>query len=112
MEALITNHVKGYVLTKYVMIQIMPRNRQLIDISYYIYLDLIDIVHVSRSPIYIFLCTVLVTLPRLGQISYHFDDSRTLQYTNAYMLVDQPFLIDSTTFPSQCNCMTITGLYL
>ena len=35
----------------------------------------------SCSPIYIFLCTVLVTLPRLGQISYHFDDSRTLQYT-------------------------------
>ena len=33
------------------------------------------------SPIYIFLCTVFVTLPRLGQISYHFDDSRTLQYT-------------------------------
>ena len=44
-------------------------------------LDLIDIAHVSHSPIYIFLCTVLVTLPRLGQISYHFDDSRTLQYT-------------------------------
>ena len=33
------------------------------------------------SPICIFLWTVLVTLPRLGQISYHFDDSRTLQYT-------------------------------
>ena len=32
-------------------------------------------------PIYIFLCTVLVTLPRLGHISYHFDDSRILQYT-------------------------------
>ena len=28
------------------------------------------------------------------------------------MLDDQPFLIDSTTFLSQCNCMTITGLYL
>ena len=33
------------------------------------------------SPIYIFLCTVLVTLARLGQIYYDFDDSRTLQYT-------------------------------
>ena len=31
----------------------------------------------SCSPIYIFLCPVLVTLSRLGQISYHFDDSRT-----------------------------------
>ena len=42
--------------------------------------------HVSRtcgSPIYIFLCTVLLTLWRLGQISYHFDDSRTLQYIYA-----------------------------
>ena len=44
------------------------------------------------SPVYIFLCTVLVTLPRLGQISYHFDDSRTLQYTPIlYMLGDQHF---------------------
>ena len=58
-------------------------------------------------------CTVLVTLPRLGQISYHFDDSRTLQYTPIYMLDDQPFLIDSTTFSlSQCNRMTRTQLYL
>ena len=30
---------------------------------------------------YIFLCTVIVTLPRLGQIYDDFDDSRTLQYT-------------------------------
>ena len=58
----------------------------------------------AYSPIYIFLCTVLVTLRRLGHISYHFDDSRTLQYnTNTYMLDDQPFLIDSTTFLSQCK---------
>ena len=28
------------------------------------------------------------------------------------MLDDQPFLIDSTTFLSQCNRMTITGIYL
>ena len=35
----------------------------------------------SCSPIYIFLCTVLVTLPWLEQISYHFDDSRISQYT-------------------------------
>ena len=34
-------------------------------------------------PIYIFLCTVILTLWRLGQISYHFDDSRTLQYIYA-----------------------------
>ena len=43
-----------------------------------------------RSPIYIFLCTVLVTLPRLGQISYHFNDSRMILelcnkvHTNTY----------------------------
>ena len=35
----------------------------------------------SCSPIHVFLCTVLVTLPRLGQVYYRFDDSRTLQYT-------------------------------
>ena len=84
MESLITNHVKEYVLTKYVMIQILPGNRQLINIfnyNYYIYPDQIDIMHVLCSPIYIFLCTVLVSLPRLGQIFYNFDDSRTLQYT-------------------------------
>ena len=69
------------------MIQILPRNRLLIDIfGKKIYLFGPDrynasVAHVSRSPIYIFLCTVLVTLPRLGQISYHFDDYRTLQYT-------------------------------
>ena len=63
----------------------------------------------SCSPICIFLCTVPVTLPRLGQISFHFDDSRTLQvaiHTNIYMLDDQPFLNDSTPFLSQCNHMT------
>ena len=36
--------------------------------------------YATCSPIYIFLCTVLVILPRLGKTSYHFDDSRTLQY--------------------------------
>ena len=39
----------------------------------------------AYSPIYIFLCTVLVTLRRLGQISYHFDNSRTLQYIHQYL---------------------------
>ena len=35
------------------------------------------------------------------------------QYTpSTYMVDDQPFLIDSSTFLSQCNRMTITGLYL
>ena len=29
----------------------------------------------------VIMCTVLVTLPRLGQIYYGCDDSRTLQYT-------------------------------
>ena len=33
------------------------------------------------SPIYIFMFTVIVTLPRLGQIYYHFVDSRTLKFT-------------------------------
>ena len=66
------------------------------------------------SPIYIFLCTVFVTLPRLGQISYHFDDSRTLQYTQILICYvdDQPFLVGSTPFLSQCNRMTRTQLHL
>ena len=65
------------------------------------------------SPIYVvtFLCTVLVTLPILGQICYEFDDSRTL-HTNAYILYDQLFLIHSTLFLLQCNRITRTHLYL
>ena len=39
-----------------------------------------------RMPINIFLCTVLVTLQRLGQISYHFDDSRPCS-THQYLYV-------------------------
>ena len=67
----------------YVMIQIFPGNRLLIDIfGKLLYLPSPDkYYNLSRSPINIFLCTVLVTLPRLGQIAYHFDDSRPLQYT-------------------------------
>ena len=87
------------------MIQIQPRNRLLIDIfGKLLYLFGPDrygarVAHVSRSAIYISLCTVLVTLPRLGQISYHFYDSRTLQYTP--ILICQMinlFQIDFTTF--------------
>ena len=68
----------------------------------------------SCSPIYIFLCTVLLTLTWLGQISYNFDDSRTLQYIPILiiMLDDQSFLIDSTTSLLQCNRMARTGLYI
>ena len=33
-------------------------------------------------------------------------------YTSTYMLDDQPFPIDSTTFLSQCNRMTRTGLFV
>ena len=61
----------------------------------------------SCSPIYIFLCTVLVTLPGLGQISYHFDDSRTLQYTPILMLDDQPFKV-SFTMQSQDQNSTLS----
>ena len=67
----------------------------------------------SCSPIYIFLCTVLVTLPRLGQISlsfWWFQNLAASTHTNTYMLDDQPFLIDSTTFLSQCNHMTFNLL--
>ena len=67
------------------MIQILPENRLLIDIfGKLLYLSGLDR---YRSPIYIFLCTVIVTLPRQGQISYHFDDSRTLQYTSWSILI-------------------------
>ena len=57
------------------MIQILPRNRLLIDIfGKILYIFGSDryrarVAHMSRGPIYICLCTVLVTLPRLGQIS-------------------------------------------
>ena len=59
------------------MIQIVPGNRLLIDIfDKLLYLFGPDryrapVMHVSRSPVYIFLCTVLVILQKLGQISYH-----------------------------------------
>ena len=64
------------------MIQILMGNRLLIDIfGKLVYLFGPDRYNARvRSPIYIFLCTVLVTLRRLGQILYHLDDSRTLQY--------------------------------
>ena len=47
----------------------------------------------SCSPIYSFLCTVLVTLPRLGQTSYYFDDSRTL-CTHQYLYARRSALSD------------------
>ena len=92
----------------------LPGNRLLIDIfGKLVYLwSVRETRTCAYSPIYIFLCKALVTLQILGQISYHFDDSRTLQYTPIlqYMLDDQPFLKLFTTFLSQCNRMTITGL--
>ena len=66
------------------------------------------------SPIYIFLCTVLVTLhldwAKFLIILMIPESCSTHQYL--YMLDDQPILIDSTTFLSHGNRMTITGLYL
>ena len=56
-----------------------------------------------RSPIYIFLCTVLVTLRRLGQISYHFDDSRTLHYTRITYLYTR-----WSTFPDRFHTVSFT----
>ena len=59
------------------------------------------------STIYIFMCTVLVTLIKTGSNFLSFWWIQNLAvHTNTYMLDDQPFLIDSTTFLSQCNCMT------
>ena len=64
-------------------------------------------------PMYIFLCTVLVTLPRLGQISYSVWWLQNLAvHTNIYMLRDQLFLINSTPFLSQCNRLTILSLLI
>ena len=83
------------------MITNLPGHRLLIDIfDKLVYL--FDCERYRVVPIYIFLCIVLVTLRRM-MIGVH---------TNTYMLDDQPFLIDSTTFLSQCNRMTITGFYL
>ena len=71
------------------MIKMLTGNHLLIDI----FGKLVYLLHVERykctcrarvcSPIYIFLWTVILTLWRLGQISYHYDDSRTLQYIYA-----------------------------
>ena len=52
----------------------------------------------------------------LRALSLHFASVEEHQnlavHTNTYMLDDQSFLIDSTTFLTQCNRMTRTGLYL
>ena len=65
------------------------------------------------SPIYIFLCTVLVTLPRLGQVSYHFDDSRTLQYTciNIFWSIPHRFFHKTIAWPELDFIFNLQQIY-
>ena len=92
------------------MIQILPGNRLLIDtFGKLLYLSGLDRYRVVPYTSFCVQCLLLYQ----GRAKFLIilmipEHCSTHQYLHA--IDDQPFLIDSTTFLSQCNRMTRTGL--
>ena len=110
MEALITNQAKEYVWTNTWWYKFCWETAfyLIYFVNYYIYLDWIDITHNIHLSVYS-ACKFTKTGPNFSSFWWF---QNLAGYTNTYMLEDQPFLIDSAMFLSQCNRMTILLVFI